>query len=95
MVSATTRAHAALMSFSALGDKEPEDNLAPLRPLYGTNIRTFEGNQRGSEYLAVHSDVMAVFFAEYLLHPRTGRVMEKPQPAAPGSATVLTAPGTP
>jgi dienelactone hydrolase len=93
MVTATTRAHAALMAFVSDGDKEAEDNLAPLRPVYGTNIRTFEESQRGFEYLEQHSDVMAVFFAEYLLHPHTGRGAEKPQqPAEKTSATVLAAP---
>jgi pimeloyl-ACP methyl ester carboxylesterase len=91
MVAATTRAHAALMAFSAEGDKETEENLAPLRPIYGSNIRTFEGGQRGFEYLEQHSDVIAVFFAEYLLHPHTGRTMEKSQQGAEkSSATVLT-----
>jgi dienelactone hydrolase len=96
MVAATTRAHAALMAFVSDTDKETEENLAPLRPIYGANIRTFEGSQRGFEYLEHHSDVMAVFFAEYLLHPHTGRAAEKPQPqqVAP-SATVLTAPSNP
>ena len=91
MVAATTRAHAALMAFVSAEDKETEENLAPLRPIYGSNIHTVEGNQRGFEYLEQHSDVMAVFFAEYLLHPHTGRASEKPQQAAgSSSATVLT-----
>ena len=92
MVSATTRAHAALMAFVSNGDKEVEEILAPLRPIYGANIYTFEGEQRGFEYLENHSDVMAVFFAEYLLHPHTGKVVEKSQQQAAGktSATVLT-----
>ena len=91
MVAAASRAHAALMAFVATEDKETEENLAPLRPIYGSNIRTFEGNQRGFEYLENHSDVIAVFFAEYLLHPHTGQAMDKPlQAAGNTSATVLT-----
>jgi dienelactone hydrolase len=90
MVASTSRAHAALMSFSAVDDKEVEENLAPLRPIYGANVRTFDGNQRGFDYLEQHSDVMAVFFAEYLLHHHTGQALEKSQPTAKGSATVLT-----
>ena len=90
MITSTTRAHAALMTFAATGDKESEDNLAPLRPIYGANIRTFEGNQHGFEYLEHHSDVIAVFFAEYLLHPHTGNATDKPQQSAEStSATVL------
>ena len=89
MLTATTRAHAVLMAFVSDDDKEAGDNLAPLRPIYGSNIRTFEGSQQGFEYLEQHSDVMAVFFAEYLLHPHTGRGAEKPQ-QAPTAATVLT-----
>lgn len=95
LVTAATRAHAALMAFVSLGDQEPEDNLAPLRPMYGSNIRGLEGRQRGLAFLETHSDVMAVFFAEYLLHPHTGKGIEKPQEAAaPPSGTVLT-PATP
>jgi len=91
MLASTTRAHAAVMSFSGLGDKEAEDNVAPLRPLYGSNIRSFEGNQRGFEYLEHYGDTMAVFFAEYLLHPHTGRGVQSPQqPADKTGATVLT-----
>lgn len=92
MVASATRAHATLMAFASLGDKEVEDNLEPLRPIYGSNIRTFEGRQRGFEFLEHHSDVMAVFFGEYLLHPHTGLSAAQPQQApaeAPG-ATVLT-----
>lgn len=91
MLASTSRAHAAVMTFSGTGDKEAEDNVAPLRPIYGSNIRTFEGNQRGFEYLEHYGDTMAVFFAEYLLHPHTGRAVEQPQqPADKTGATVLT-----
>lgn len=91
MITATTRAHAALMAFVSTEDKETEENLAPLRPIYGSNIHSFEGDQRGFEYLEHHSDVIAVFFAEYLLHPHTGHALENPQQAAgKTSATVLT-----
>ncbi len=99
MAAATTRAHAAVMAFVSMEDREADENAEPLRPLYGANIRTFEGNRRGLDFLADHSDVMAVFFAEYLLHPHTGRVAEAPKVAAAPEATVLTpeaqAPTTP
>ena len=97
LATAATRAHAALMAFVSIGDQEPEDNLAPLRPIYGSNIRSFEGKQRGLAFLETHGDVMAVFFAEYLLHPHTGRGVAKPQEAAaPASGTILipAAPGS-
>lgn len=91
MAAAATRAHATLMAFVASGDQEAEGNLAPLRPIFGANIRSFEGNQRGFDYLEGHGDVMAVFFAEYLLHPHTGRAVEKAKPAeGQAPATVLT-----
>lgn len=99
MATATIRAHAAVMAFVSMEDREADENAEPLRPLYGANIRTFEGNRRGLDFLADHSDVMAVFFAEYLLHPHTGRVAEAPKVAAAPEATVLTpeaqAPTTP
>ena len=94
MVSAATRSHSAMMVFVSEGDKEAVDNAAPLKPLLGANVRTFEGSQRGFDYLKDHSDVMAVFFAEYLLHPhmlKAGPAPEKPQEGAPAS-TVLTPP---
>jgi dienelactone hydrolase len=96
MVSATTRAHAVLMAFVSSGDKEADENAAPLRPIYGSNIRIFEGNRHGFDFLEEYSDTMAVFFGEYLLHPHSGNVPAvKPQAAptpetAPASSTVLT-----
>jgi dienelactone hydrolase len=92
MVTAATRAHAAVMAFVSLEDKEAIENTEPLKPLYGANIRTFEGSRHGFDFLDQHSDVMAVFFAEYLLHPHTGRVapVEQPKTGATPSATVLT-----
>lgn len=91
MTAAAARAHATVMAFVATGDKEVEENLAPLRPLFGANVRDFDGKQRGLDYLEDHSDVMAVFFAEYLLHPHTGRTVEKAKPSeVQAPATVLT-----
>jgi dienelactone hydrolase len=95
MIAAASRAHAALMAYVSMEDKEGEENLAPLRPVYGTDIRTFEGEQRGIEYLAQHSDVIAVFFAEYLLHPHSGRMAEKARPAAAGTPGAVLTPAAP
>ena len=91
MTAAATRAHATLMAFAAAEDKEAGENLAPLRPIFGANVRDFDGKQRGFDYLEDHGDVMAVFFAEYLLHPHTGRATEKAKPAeGQAPATTLT-----
>ena len=81
MPASVARSHATLMAFVSAGDQEAEDNVAPLRALFGTNIRTFDEKQRGFDYLSNHGDVMAVFFGEYLLHPHTGRAAAKPKAA--------------
>jgi dienelactone hydrolase len=92
MVAATTKAHAALMVFVSTGDKEANENVEPLRPILGANIRTFEGNRHGFDFMADYGDVMAVFFAEYLLHPHTGLGTPAASPKAKSNATVLTPP---
>jgi dienelactone hydrolase len=97
MVSAATKAHTLLMAFVSSGDKEAADNVEALRPLFGTNIRTFDGNRHGFDFLPESSDTMAVFFGEYLMHPHTGKAAPaaKPAPQEPAAApadpsTVLT-----
>jgi dienelactone hydrolase len=94
MVSATTHAHAILMAYVSSGDKEANDNAEPLRPIYGSNIRTFEGNRHGFDFLDENSDTMAVFFAEYLLHPHTGRAAAKPQTPTATTPAEAAAPAT-
>jgi dienelactone hydrolase len=94
MVSAATRAHTSVMAFVSMGDKEALDNVEPLKANFGANIRTFEGSRHGFDFLDAHSDVMAVFFAEYLLHPHMLRPTAEPAPqpeaAAPSTAIDLT-----
>lgn len=90
MVSAATRAHSALMAFVSSDDKEANDNAEPLRPIYGSNIRTFDGSRHGFDFLEEYSDVMAVFFAEYLLHPHTGKAVAPPKTEEKGASTILT-----
>lgn len=93
MVSAATRAHAAVMAFVSMDDKEASENVEPLKPIFGANIRTFEGSRHGFDFLEQHSDVMAVFFAEYLLHPHMVTPTTAPAPAkaeAPSTTTNLT-----
>lgn len=93
MVASTTRSHGTVMTFTSAGDQEAEDNVAPLRPAFGTFIRTLDEKLRGFEYLPQHADTAAVFFGEYLLHPHTGRTAKPKTAEEPAKPTDLT-PGT-
>jgi dienelactone hydrolase len=90
MVSAVTHAHPILMAFVSVDDKEASDNVAPLKALFGTDIRSFDGNQHGFDFLEQHSTTMAVFFAEYLLHPHTGKAAAQAPAKEQTPAAVLT-----
>ena len=63
---AAGQAHAAVMVMAALGDKTAAEAATALKPVLGTYVRTFEGNDHGFAFLKDHTDVMNVFLAEYL-----------------------------
>ncbi|HWQ10380.1 MAG TPA: alpha/beta fold hydrolase, partial [Holophaga sp.] len=95
MVASTTRSRGTVMTFTSAGDQEAEDNVAPLRPVFGTFIHTLDEKLRGFEYLPEHADTAAVFFGEYLLHPHTGQAAKPKAAEAPAKTTDLTPGATP
>ena len=63
---ATSRAYAAVMLLAAKDDKAAADAATAIHPILGTHIRIFDGSDHGFAFFKDHSDVMAVFLAEYL-----------------------------
>lgn len=74
LAKAAERTHSATMVMGSEGEKYVMDAMAALKPVLGVHNRVFEGSEHGFAYLKDHTDVMAVFLAEYLLDYHSGAV---------------------
>jgi len=83
---ATGKAYAAVMLLAATEDKPAAEDAAAIRPIFGTHVRVLDGSDHGFAFLKDHTDVMAVFLAEYLT--RRNYVMAGPEKGAKATNVV-------
>lgn len=76
------RSRAALMVLASAEDKEAANNLAALKPVFGTYARSTPGTTHGLDFIKEDAALMKIFLAEYLTqHPPTAR--PKPKEESP------------
>jgi len=85
MKDAVIQAKATDLVLVSADDKEAFQNASALKNLPGVDLNIKDGSDHGFAYLKDRSDLMAVFFGEYLEHHHTGETTpsEKKAPASP------------
>jgi len=90
MKAAVLRSRTSTLVLSSLGDKDAIDNAAVLKNLPGVTLNLAPGDAHGFAYLKDRSDLMAVFFGEYLTHHHLGKTYANstPKPAKPATGVI-------
>jgi dienelactone hydrolase len=74
---ALLRGHASVLVLASTGDKDAAQNAQIAKGLPGMTVSLWEGDEHGFAYLKDRADLMAVFFGEYLTHPKRGKAGSK------------------
>lgn len=70
---AQLRGRASTLILASTADKDAFENAQALKDLPGVALNIKEGEEHGFAYLKERTDLMAIFFGEYLTYHRTGK----------------------
>jgi dienelactone hydrolase len=85
---AVLRARATCLVLASTGDKDAFDNAQVLKDLPGMDVSLQEGDAHGFAYFKDRTDLMAVFFGEYLIYHHTGQTHAMPGARKLGSTKI-------